>query len=87
MMDTIDHTAGHDSGNDASLLEGLFQLVLTGHTHGWEFEQLDAEVYQRLHEAYGVAHCHRSRGNGPGAGAPGPVSKALRAAYLGGEAD
>lgn len=34
MMDTIDHTAGHDSGNDASLLEGLFQLVLTGHT-GW----------------------------------------------------
>ena len=56
MMDTIDHTDGHDSGNDASLLEGLFQLVLTGHTHGWEFGQLDAEVYQRLHEAYGVAH-------------------------------
>ena len=56
MMDRIDHTAGHDSGNDASLLEGLFQLVLIGHTHGREFEQLDAEVYQRLHDAYGVAH-------------------------------
>ena len=61
MMDTIDHTAGHDSGNDASLLEGLFQLVLTGHTHGWEFEQLAAEC-KALHGRHGgdlaVAQIH-----------------------------
>ena len=56
MMDTIDHTAGHDSGNDASLLEGLFQLVVSGHTDGWEFEQLDSVVYERLKSAYSVVN-------------------------------
>lgn len=55
-MDALDHNIGHDLGNDASLLEGLFQLVVTGHTDGWEFEQLNAEVYQRLQDAYAVAH-------------------------------
>jgi len=55
-MEGFEHNTGHDLGNDASLLEGLFQLVVTGHTDGWEFEQLDAVVYQRLQDAYPVPH-------------------------------
>lgn len=43
-----------DAGTDPDsvLLEGLFQLVITGHTDGREFEQLNSEVYQRLHASY-----------------------------------
>jgi len=37
---------------DSSLLEGLYQLVVSGHTGGREFDQLNAEVYQRLQVAY-----------------------------------
>ncbi|MDG2526264.1 hypothetical protein P6166_12960 [Stenotrophomonas sp. HITSZ_GD] len=37
---------------DSSLLEGLFQLVVSGHTGGSEFEQLTHEVYGRLLDAY-----------------------------------
>jgi len=37
---------------DSNLLEGLFQLVVSGHTRGSEFEQLTAEVYERLQVAY-----------------------------------
>ncbi len=55
-MDALENTGGNDFGNDASLLEGLFQLVVTGHTDGWEFEQLNAVVYQRLQDAYAVTH-------------------------------
>ncbi|HRF84655.1 MAG: hypothetical protein J0L89_00715 [Xanthomonadales bacterium] len=55
-MDGFEFNAAHDLGNDASLLEGLFQLVVSGHTDGWEFEQLNAEVYQRLQDAYAAAH-------------------------------
>ena len=55
-MDALKNTGGNDYGNDASLLEGLFQLVVTGHTDGWEFEQLNAVVYQRLQDAYAVTH-------------------------------
>lgn len=55
-MDGFEHSTTHDFGNDASLLEGLFQLVVTGHTDGWEFEQLNAEVYQRLQSAYAAVN-------------------------------
>lgn len=37
---------------DSSLLEGLFQLVVSGHTGGREFDQLTHEVYERLLDAY-----------------------------------
>ncbi|KLD78336.1 hypothetical protein FZ025_16720 [Xanthomonas hyacinthi] len=38
--------------HDASLLEGLYQLVVGGHTQGWEFDQLNSEVYDRLKQTY-----------------------------------
>ncbi len=44
-----------DSINDASLLEGLYQLVMNGRTDSWEFQQLTREVYERLQEAYSAA--------------------------------
>ena len=44
-----------DFSNDASLLEGLYQLVVSGHTDGWEFEQLNTEVYERLKNTYAVS--------------------------------
>ena len=44
------------SASDFTLLEGLYQLVVNGHTDGWEFEQLDAVVYERLKDAYAVAN-------------------------------
>jgi hypothetical protein len=40
------------SDHDASLLEGLYQLAVSGHTHGWEFDQLNSEVYARLKQTY-----------------------------------
>ncbi|MBN6148829.1 hypothetical protein JR065_00620 [Xanthomonas sp. AmX2] len=43
---------GHAGDHDASLLEGLYQLAVSGHTQGWEFEQLNSEVYSRLAQAY-----------------------------------
>lgn len=50
---------------DSSLLEGLFQLVVSGHTGGSEFDQLTHEIYQRLQTAYAVsesvASTHRNR--------------------------
>ena len=55
-MDGFEFNAAHDLGNDASLLEGLFQLVVSGHTDGWEFEQLDSVVYERLKHAYAVTN-------------------------------
>lgn len=39
---------------DSSLLEGLYQLAVAGHTGGREFEQLTAAVYERLQDAYAV---------------------------------
>jgi hypothetical protein len=39
---------------DSSLLEGLFQLAVNGQTNGWEFDQIDNEVYARLLSAYGT---------------------------------
>lgn len=50
-MDTIPPTAATND-HDASLLEGLYQLAVSGHTEGWEFEQINNEVYTRLLETY-----------------------------------
>lgn len=52
-MDALDSSTT-DFASDASLLEGLYQLAVNGHTDGWEFEHLTAEVYERLQHAYPV---------------------------------
>ncbi|MBB6064952.1 hypothetical protein [Pseudoxanthomonas broegbernensis] len=54
-MNVLDAYAANDSASDASLLEGLYQLVMDGHTDSWEFEQLTHEVYERLKTTYSVA--------------------------------
>ena len=51
-MDALENTGGNDFGNDASLLEGLFQLAVAGDTDGWEFKKIDNEVYSRLLDSY-----------------------------------
>lgn len=55
-MNALEHATPSDLNNDASLLEGLYQLVVSGHTDGWEFEQLDSVVYERLKHAYAVTN-------------------------------
>lgn len=39
---------------DSLLLEGLFELVVNGQIQGWEFDQIDNEVYVCLLSIYGV---------------------------------
>ncbi len=46
------------SDHDSSLLEGLFELVLSGHTGGSELDKLTAEVYSRLETTYADGHEH-----------------------------
>ena len=41
------------SSSDFTLLEGLYQLAVTGHTDDWEFERLNNAVYERLISSYG----------------------------------
>ena len=53
-MHNIDH-AIPASDHDSSLLEGLYQLAVSGHTDGSDFEQIDSEVYTRLQATYVVA--------------------------------
>ena len=53
-MNALDHSSQTDFSSDFSLLEGLYQLAVSGHTDGWEFEHLDTEVYERLKNAYAV---------------------------------
>ena len=57
-MTHIDH-AHPAVDHDASLLEGLFQLAISGDTDGYEFKQIDSEVYSRLLDTYatGQASC------------------------------
>lgn len=38
--------------SDFTLLEGLYQLAVTGHTKDWEFERLNNAVYERLLSSY-----------------------------------
>ncbi len=40
--------------NDFTLLEGLYELTVSGHTDDWEFERLNNAVYERLLSAYEV---------------------------------
>lgn len=46
---TIDNI---NSSSDFTLLEGLYQLAVTGHTDDWEFERLNNAVYERLLSSY-----------------------------------
>ena len=62
-MNALEHNSPTDFASDSSLLEGLYQLrtYITGpyycdHTDGWEFEQLDSVVYERLKHAYAVTN-------------------------------
>lgn len=48
-----DSNADTTLSNDFTLLEGLYQLVVTGHTDDWEFERLNKAVYERLLSSYG----------------------------------
>ncbi|MFT3761935.1 MAG: hypothetical protein QM761_04825 [Pseudoxanthomonas sp.] len=42
------------SDSDFTLLEGLYQLAVAGHTRDWEFERLNQAVYERLLSSYGA---------------------------------
>ena len=44
--------SNNTTSSDFTLLEGLYQLTITGHTHDWEFERLNNAVYERLLSAY-----------------------------------
>jgi len=44
---------GNAGPSDFTLLEGLYQLAVTGHTQDWEFERLNNAVYERLISSYG----------------------------------
>ncbi len=64
-MNAIDQTLDMPNASDATLLEGLFQLTVTGHTQDWEFERLNNAVYERLlssyaHEMIGSAKISKS---------------------------
>lgn len=43
------------SSSDFTLLEGLYQLAITGNTNDWEFERLNNAVYERLLSSYTAA--------------------------------
>jgi hypothetical protein len=45
--------SNNPSSSDFTLLEGLYQLAVTGHTDDWEFERLNNAVYECLLSSYG----------------------------------
>ncbi|MGH8025224.1 MAG: hypothetical protein ACREO0_00720 [Pseudoxanthomonas sp.] len=47
-----DDATSNNSSSDFTLLEGLYQLAVTGHTDDWEFERLNNAVYERLLSSY-----------------------------------
>ena len=51
-MSLIDALPDVSSASDFTLLEGLYQLAVTGHTDDWEFERLNNAVYERLLSSY-----------------------------------
>lgn len=53
-MSAIDQTLETAIASDSTLLEGLFQLTVTGHTQDWEFERLNNAVYERLLSSYAM---------------------------------
>jgi hypothetical protein len=54
LMDNAPHSPALPVDADRSLLEGLFELAVNGQTQGWEFDQIDNEVYARLLSTYGA---------------------------------
>ena len=54
-MSLDDATISNNASSDFTLLEGLYQLAVTGHTDDWEFERLNNAVYERLMSAYSSA--------------------------------
>lgn len=42
------------AASDDSLLEGLLQLAVEGHTDEQQFQQIGEEVFTRLLDTYGV---------------------------------
>lgn len=53
-MNFDDAISNNSSSSDFTLLEGLYQLAVTGHTDDWEFERLNNAVYERLLSSYGT---------------------------------
>ncbi|GGD53732.1 hypothetical protein [Pseudoxanthomonas indica] len=53
-MSAIDQAPEAALASDSTLLEGLFQLTVTGHTQDWEFERLNNAVYERLLSSYAM---------------------------------
>ncbi len=51
-MSYDDAISSNTSSSDFTLLEGLYQLAVTGHTDDWEFERLNNAVYERLLSSY-----------------------------------
>ena len=51
-MSLDDAMSSNSSSSDFTLLEGLYQLAVTGHTTDWEFERLNNAVYERLLSSY-----------------------------------
>lgn len=51
-MSLDESTSASVSSSDFTLLEGLYQLAVTGHTDDWEFERLNNAVYERLLSSY-----------------------------------
>lgn len=51
-MNFDDATISNNASSDFTLLEGLYQLAVTGHTDDWEFERLNNAVYERLLSSY-----------------------------------
>ena len=51
-MSLDDAMSSNSSSSDFTLLEGLYQLAVTGHTNDWEFERLNTAVYERLLSSY-----------------------------------
>lgn len=62
-MNLDDVTTTNASSSDFTLLEGLYQLAVTGHTDDWEFERLNNAVYERLLSSYASLEIN-SRSNG-----------------------
>lgn len=54
-MSLDESTNASVSSSDFTLLEGLYQLAVTGHTDDWEFERLNNAVYERLLSSYASA--------------------------------
>jgi hypothetical protein len=57
-MSLIDALPDVSNASDFTLLEGLYQLTVTGHTQDWEFERLNNAVYERLMSTYSSNENH-----------------------------